>query len=123
MSKEYKTTMTPIFKQSLPKKCVFTKRIPIKKGYDCQVALWIPDTAYSKYPPGIGLTVRHGREETKQHIRFIFQQPQEMLDFMRELDNFVKSNLEQICKYHGEAFSEWAKCRENVVEFKKKASL
>ncbi len=120
---DYRANLTPIFKQNLPKKCVFTKRIAIKKDYDCQASLWVPDTAYSKYPPGIGFTLRHGKDASKQHVRFIFGGPQELVDFMRNLDNFIKSNLEGICKHHGEAFSEWAKCRENVVEFKRKASL
>ena len=120
---EYKTTMTPIFKQKLPKKCVLTKRIHVSKDYDCQASLWIPDTPYSKYPPGIGLTLRHGKDETRQHVRVIFGDPQGLVDFARDLNNFIKGSLEVICKHHGEAFSEWAKCRENVVEFKRKANL
>ncbi len=120
---DFKANLTPIFKQSLPKKCVFTKRISLKKDYDCQVSLWIPDTAYSKYPPGIGLTLRHGKDSSRQHVRMIFENPQGLVDFMKELDNFVKSNLESICSFHAEAFFEWAKCRENVVEFKKKVSM
>lgn len=120
---DFKANLTPIFRQSLPKKCVFTKRIHINRDYEVQASLWIPDTAYSKYPPGIGLTLRHGKDASKQHVRMIFEDPQKLVDFMKDLDNFVKANLEGVCRHHGEAFAEWAKCRENVVEFKKKSSL
>lgn len=122
MAQEYKTTMEPIFKQSLPKKCVYTKRISVKKGYDCQASLWIPDTPYSKYPPGIGLTVRHGKDSSKQRVRFVFQTTQELVDFSKEFQNFILEHLEEVLRYHGEAVSEWARCRENVVEFKKRAN-
>jgi hypothetical protein len=116
--KEYHVTQKPVFKQKLPKKCVFNKKINVTPKYECRVGFWIPDTPYSKNPPGIALTFGHGAAESSQYVRVVFNDPRGLVDFFKKFEQFKNECFDKIVDQFNEALREWNGCRSKVAEYK-----
>lgn len=114
---EYKTTIQPIFKQKLPKKIVKSKRIRVRKGYEAQVSFWIMDMPYSKEPPAICMTIRHGKAETNQYIRLAFPDIEDLKFFFGEINNFCLDNIEILKEELDEAIEEWIDLHFKITEY------
>jgi hypothetical protein len=113
---DFEGTIRPKFKQHLPKKLLLSKRVKINKGYECSATFWIPDTPYSKEPPKIGLTMRHGKAGLEQHIRFVFSSIEEIRSFFGSLNVFALDCLGDLEKVQGEAMEEWRALKSRAIE-------
>lgn len=102
--------------QKLPKKLCISKRIPIEhpdpskkqnKTYEVYSSIWIMDFPTSVGPPGISLTISHGKGIKRQYLRLVFKNYDEMTLFLVELAEFITQNSEIIEEKHEEALQEW----------------
>ncbi len=111
MSYNYDATLKPKFKQNLPKKIVLSKRIKVSRTYECQVTMWVADTPVSKFVPGIGLSIRHGKGEGKDTIRLVFSSIEDLRSFMGDLNLFILNNQDKVMGALNEALEEWHMAR------------
>ncbi len=109
-------SIRPKFKQNLPKKLLKSRRIKINKGYECSATFWIPDTPYSKNPPKIGLTIRHGKDGLEQRVRFVFSSIEEIRSFLGALNVFALDSLTDLEAGHKEAMQEWRELKGRAIE-------
>ncbi len=108
---EFDAVLKPKFKQNLPKKIVLSKRLRVSPRYECQVTFWVPDTPYSPFVPGIGMTIRHGKGEGKDSVRLVFGGVEDLKNFFSAFNMFTLDSLENVKKAFEEAVREWQVCR------------
>lgn len=106
------------FKQQLPKKVLLTRRLPIRRGYECMVSFWIGDRAYSKERPAIAMTISHGRPEKKQRVRMVFESFNDVRKFLAMFGEFVLKSEKVLTEMLAEAEQEWLAMRDKVFEAK-----
>jgi len=115
--------------QSLPKKILLTKRIPIRtehekyKKYEIKVNLWVMDVPFSSEKPKIGLTLSHGKGLKRQYLRIVFEDTDEILLFLSEIASFVCENDDALTQVLEEAISEWKRVWDKVLEARKAETL
>jgi hypothetical protein len=117
MSK-YLADLKPYFKQTLPKKIVVSRRIRVNPKYECTVTFWIPDIPYSKNPPGLGMTMRHGHGEQKEFLRLVFTTTEDLKEFTGQFNQFVLDNIIELNKVLRDALLEWEAYRLKVKKYK-----
>ena len=121
---EFDAVLKAKFKQNLPKKIVLSKRIKVSRTYECQVTMWVPDTPYSKFTPGIGVTIRHGKGEGKDSVRLVFGGTEDLKKFLTDLNMFVLDNFEKVGGAFREAIEEWTAGRmkrDDAIESRRKS--
>lgn len=117
---EYKASLEPFRKQSLPKKVILKKRIPLKSqetpysrspsssgSFECLITFWIPDVPYSSLRPKICLTMQSGYGK----IRLVFEDWNDLVNFNFAITEMLIDNKEIIIQKLDEALQEWEECQ------------
>lgn len=107
--------------QRLPKKYTLSKRFTITKTehkkYEACATVWIPDIPYSKFPPGVAITLHHGTTVNRQWLRLVFANTLDLLKFFEEIHYWIGQNLAPIKNNHNEALDEWKQNRKNSMGY------
>ncbi len=113
---KYDADLRPKPTQKLPKKIVRSKRLPVKGNYQVYVSAWIMDVPYSKHPPGVCLTFSHGRADSRQYIRLVFEDIEGIITFGNKLADFLKENMYALTDALIEALKEWNEVHQRIID-------
>jgi len=109
--------------QRLPKKIVVSKRISLPRPkedkrtpYEMIATMWIMDAPVSVHPPGISLTLAHGKGMKRQYFRMVFPDVDKLWIWLIEFSEFILDNSDTMRSALEEAKEEWKRTWDKVIE-------